>query len=133
MKSGSVERLALEPQPTSVTHHISTTKVAMRPRIVRRSPLTAQRLALKLRATRPPAKGCGHNTPLPLERSPSASFRRMLGGNRQSVRIPQLHESLRARVPPDPECRLVAVGEHDVLGGKGLKPPQSGGVTKLQQ
>jgi hypothetical protein len=55
MKSGSVERLALEPQPTSVTHHISTTTVAMRPRIVRRSPLTAQRIALKLRATRLPA------------------------------------------------------------------------------
>src|SRR5438309_617306 len=39
------------------------------------------------RATRPPAQGCGtqsvprqgHNTPLPLERSPPASFKRLLG------------------------------------------------------
>src|SRR5437016_14340878 len=44
-------------------------------------------LALKLRATRPPAQGCGtksvprqgHNTPFPLERSPPASFKRLLG------------------------------------------------------
>src|SRR5205807_9347519 len=42
---------------------------------------------LKLRATRAPAQGrwtnspCtpGHNTPLPLERSPPASFKRLLG------------------------------------------------------
>src|SRR5438445_6935821 len=42
---------------------------------------------LKLRATRPPAEGRGtksvprqgHNTPLPLKRSPPASFKRLLG------------------------------------------------------
>src|SRR6266550_5814015 len=47
-------------------------------------------MALKLRATRPPAQGCGtksvprqgHNTPLPLERSPPASFKRLLGSGR---------------------------------------------------
>src|SRR6266566_4397826 len=45
-------------------------------------------MALKLRATRPPAQGRGtksvprqgHNTPLPLKRSPPASFKRLLGG-----------------------------------------------------
>src|SRR6266480_6836872 len=45
-------------------------------------------MALKLRATRPPAQGCGtksvprqgHNTPLPLKRSPPVSFKRLLGG-----------------------------------------------------
>src|SRR5439155_3940128 len=44
----------------------------------------AYRIALKLRATRSPAQGCGtnsvprqgHNTPLPSERSPPASFKR---------------------------------------------------------
>src|SRR2546430_10545665 len=43
---------------------------------------------LKLRATRPPAQGRGtksvprqgHNTPLPLKRSPPGSFKRLLGG-----------------------------------------------------
>src|SRR5438132_1605209 len=43
---------------------------------------------LKVRATRPPAQGRGtksvprqgHNTPLPLKRSPPASFKRLLGG-----------------------------------------------------
>src|SRR5204862_7518418 len=48
----------------------------------------AYRIALKLRATRPPAQGRwtksvprqGHNTPLPLRRSPPASFKRLLGG-----------------------------------------------------
>src|SRR5438445_11970305 len=47
----------------------------------------AYRIALKLRATRPPAQACwttgragqGHNTPRPLERSPPASFKRLLG------------------------------------------------------
>src|SRR5206468_2206870 len=46
-----------------------------------------QRIALKLRATRPPAQEywtnspCppGHNAPLPLRRSPPASFKRLLG------------------------------------------------------
>src|SRR5205807_9819317 len=50
----------------------------------------AQRIALKLRATRSPAQGCGtksvprqgHNTPLPLERPPPVSFKRLLGRNR---------------------------------------------------
>src|SRR5947207_9742725 len=45
----------------------------------------------KLRATRRPAQGCGtksvprqgHNTPLPLERSPPGSFKRLLGGKRR--------------------------------------------------
>src|SRR5213078_1589602 len=47
----------------------------------------AQRIALKLRATRPPRgvslndSSCApaHNTPLPLERSPPGSFKRLLG------------------------------------------------------
>src|SRR5437667_12245151 len=46
------------------------------------------RLALKLRATRPPAHPplsdrswpLGHNTPFPLERSPPVSFKRLLDG-----------------------------------------------------
>src|SRR5205809_2410865 len=63
--------------------------------IVRR----AQGIALKLRATRPPAQDCGtivctrqrHNTPLPLKRSPPGSFKRLLGcapgeGSSQSFR-----------------------------------------------
>src|ERR1051325_1384324 len=53
----------------------------------------AYRLALKLRATRPPAQGCwptgrarqGANTPLPLKRSSPASFKRLLGGATSSV------------------------------------------------
>src|SRR6266705_4853322 len=48
----------------------------------------AYRIALKLRATRPPAQGRGtksvprqgHNTPIPLRRSPPASFKRLLDG-----------------------------------------------------
>src|SRR5437016_13203482 len=48
-----------------------------------------QRIALKLRATRPPAQEywtnspCppGHNAPLPLRRSPPASFERLLAGS----------------------------------------------------
>ncbi len=51
------------------------------------SAAAAQRIALKLRATRPPAQEertntharQGANTPLPLERSPPVSFKRMLG------------------------------------------------------
>src|SRR5207244_3400002 len=54
------------------------------------SPITepaSQRTALKLRATRPQGalmsndSSCplGHNTPIPLERSPPASFKRLLG------------------------------------------------------
>src|SRR5438093_8049946 len=47
----------------------------------------AQRIALKLRATRALAQGCGTtvgarqgaNTPFPLKRSPPASFKRLLG------------------------------------------------------
>src|SRR2546422_6505620 len=50
----------------------------------------AYRIALERRAPRPPAhlllndSSCPreHNTPLPLERSPPASFKRMLGGGR---------------------------------------------------
>src|SRR5437773_5858799 len=48
----------------------------------------ADRIALKLRATRPPAQERwtksvprqGHNTPVPLRRSPPGSFKRLLGG-----------------------------------------------------
>jgi hypothetical protein len=51
------------------------------------SAVAAQRIALNLRATRPPRavslndSSCalGHNTPLPLKRSPPASFQRLLG------------------------------------------------------
>src|SRR3989442_8003392 len=47
----------------------------------------AYRIVFKLGATRSPAQGWwtsvrarpGHNTPLPLERSPPASFKRLLG------------------------------------------------------
>src|SRR2546426_3832386 len=47
--------------------------------------------ALKLRATRPPAQGKwttvrarqGTNTPVPLERSPPASFKRLLGSDQR--------------------------------------------------
>src|SRR2546426_4139055 len=47
-----------------------------------------QRIAIKLRAPRAPAQGRwtksvprqGHNTPLPLKRSPPGSFKRLLGG-----------------------------------------------------
>src|SRR6266576_5779929 len=75
-----------------------------------RCPFEHVRTARKSRAD---ARVIGYSTTRG-QRSPSASFKRMVGGNRQSVRIPQLHESLRASVPPEPECRLVAVGEHDV-------------------
>src|SRR6266705_3530341 len=52
----------------------------------------AYRIALKLRATRPPAQGCGtksvprqgHNAPIPLERSRLGSFKRLLDGTRAS-------------------------------------------------
>src|SRR5256885_5768494 len=64
-----------------------------------------QRIALKLRATRAPAQGRwtksvprqGHNTPLPLKRSPPGSFKRLLGcaqmdsdRPRQSVDVSEL-------------------------------------------
>src|SRR6266581_3133554 len=55
-----------------------------------RGVVAALRIALKLRATRPPRavemndSSCApaHNTPLPLERSPPVSFKRLLGGPR---------------------------------------------------
>src|SRR5947207_5273198 len=51
----------------------------------------------KLRATHRPAQGCGtksvprqgHNTPLPLKRSPPASFKRLLGADTND--LPWLH------------------------------------------
>src|SRR5205807_7275098 len=59
----------------------------------------AQRISLRLRATRPPAQGRGtksvprqgHNTPVPLERSPPASFKRLLGGRRIVDLFPVMH------------------------------------------
>jgi len=56
----------------------------------------AQRIAPKLRATRPQGavwlndSSCApaHNTPLPLERSPPASFKRMLGSSMRSTAGP---------------------------------------------
>src|SRR6267143_3303775 len=86
MKSGSVERLALEPQPTSVTHHISTTKVAMRPRIVRRSPLTAQRIALKRSESGP--SDCRRKTkPEPREVAGAARGRAIQARGRRPPRL----------------------------------------------
>src|SRR2546427_11887343 len=60
------------------------------------SAAAAQRMALKLRATRPAAQGRGtksvprqgRNTPLPLERSPPASFKRLLGSGIADVGLP---------------------------------------------
>src|SRR5439155_17712476 len=70
----------------------------------------AYRIALKLRATRSPAQGCGtnsvprqgHNTPLPSERSPPASFKR----TSESAKRKRAHGVVGPwRGPADPEGR----------------------------
>src|SRR5438445_12118386 len=61
---------------------------------------------LKLRATRPPAQGRGtksvprqgHNTPVPLERSPPARFKRLLG-RRRGGKLPQVLQTPTVRCP----------------------------------
>src|SRR6266550_1178507 len=55
---------------------------------------------LKVRATRPPAPGWmtsvrarqGANTPLPLRRSPPASFKRLLGSSTPAIKLPTIDE-----------------------------------------
>src|SRR5439155_9482949 len=88
-------------------------------------------MALKLRATRPPAQGCGtksvprqgHNTPFPLERSSPVSFKRLLGAG---LRPPtERHERLlleTALTGADPHRRGIRGNTRsplapDVLGG----------------
>src|SRR5207253_3623895 len=65
----------------------------------------AKRIALKRRATRKLAQGCGtqsvprqgHNTPLPLMRSPPVSFKRLLGGAPSCFIVAHPDEGARSR------------------------------------
>src|SRR5438477_2684979 len=67
------------------------------------------RIALKLRATRPPAQECwttvrarqGTNTPVPLRRSPPGSFKRLLGRGPTTVRTIESPAPRPARGPND--------------------------------
>src|SRR5439155_11646703 len=97
----------------------------------------AKRLALNLRATRSPAQDRrtksvprqGHNTPLPLKRSPPVSFKRMLDG--------ALFTDARARrSEPAPALDWeVVVGNHPLRGRarRGLPIARPWGVGRGEQ
>src|SRR5439155_21230039 len=58
----------------------------------------------------------GHNTPLPLERSPPDSLRRLLGGERTSATVQQ--------TPCRPRCTRPLLGEAELLHEVGAIPEQ---------
>src|SRR6266568_4739020 len=99
-------------------------------------------MALKLRATRPRAhrslndSSCApaHNTPLPLERSPPASFKRMLGcrktktGGPPRLKAPTRHRLLTYVMIP--ERAIIPAGSHATVletgGPSGMDRDRSG-------